>query len=322
MAQLLAAASRTADTRCRDNGSATTDPVRHYWIVALTGTPAFSVRHHADAGDVLHRAASLLPRDPVRHNVMWTLLTIRAAHPEPGRYWVVEASGDPVGVALQSPLTFDVALTPMTEAAVHAVAGAIAGVTTDLPGVIAEAATAAAFAGRWSELTKRPATPAQGQRIYEVDAVVPAAPIGGEVRVATVGDLPLLRPWTEGFSVDTDEGSHAAHALANTERRVRARQLWIWEDGGPRAFAGLSPPVGGVTRVGPVYTPGEHRRRGYASALTAAISAASLAEGNRCILYTDLANPTSNSVYRALGYHAVAEVLRYRFGDLGAPPGA
>ena len=31
-------------------------------------------------------------------------------------------------------------------------------------------------------------------------------------------------------------------------------------------------------------------------------------------LYTDLGNPTSNAIYRAIGYEAVAELLRYRFG--------
>jgi predicted GNAT family acetyltransferase len=31
------------------------------------------------------------------------------------------------------------------------------------------------------------------------------------------------------------------------------------------------------------------------------------------MLYTDLANPTSNSIYRRIGYRAVAEVLRYGF---------
>jgi predicted GNAT family acetyltransferase len=31
------------------------------------------------------------------------------------------------------------------------------------------------------------------------------------------------------------------------------------------------------------------------------------------MLYTDLANAVSNSIYRRLGYRAVAEVLRYRF---------
>jgi predicted GNAT family acetyltransferase len=45
----------------------------------------------------------------------------------------------------------------------------------------------------------------------------------------------------------------------------------------------------------------------------AAVSTATLSSSYRCILYTDLANPTSNSIYRAIGYRAIAEALRYEF---------
>jgi predicted GNAT family acetyltransferase len=40
-----------------------------------------------------------------------------------------------------------------------------------------------------------------------------------------------------------------------------------------------------------------------------------LEAGQRCILYTHLGNPTSNGVYRRLGYQAVAESLRYEFSS-------
>jgi len=79
--------------------------------------------------------------------------------------------------------------------------------------------------------------------------------------------------------------------------------------------AGLSEPVSGVVRVGPVYTPTERRNSGYASALVAGVSSGVRSRGQRCMLYTDLANPTSNSVYQALGYRAVAEALRYAFDN-------
>jgi predicted GNAT family acetyltransferase len=38
-----------------------------------------------------------------------------------------------------------------------------------------------------------------------------------------------------------------------------------------------------------------------------------LRSGCRCVLYTDLGNPTSNSMYRKISYSAVAEVTRYAF---------
>jgi len=62
-----------------------------------------------------------------------------------------------------------------------------------------------------------------------------------------------------------------------------------------------------------VYTPPGRRGRGYGSALVGSVSAAVRARGTRCILYADLGNPIANSVYRRLGYRAVAEGLRYRF---------
>ena len=71
--------------------------------------------------------------------------------------------------------------------------------------------------------------------------------------------------------------------------------------------------IEGTTRVRAVYTPPELRRHGYAGACVGAMSAELVARGLRCILYADLANPTSNSIYRKLGYEAVAELLRYRF---------
>lgn len=68
-------------------------------------------------------------------------------------------------------------------------------------------------------------------------------------------------------------------------------------------MAAVTAPANGVARVGPVYTPPAHRRRGHGSAVTAAATAAAISEGAEdVVLYTDLANPTSNAIYQAIGY--------------------
>ncbi len=92
--------------------------------------------------------------------------------------------------------------------------------------------------------------------------------------------------------------------------------MWIWDDGEPGRDGGphdrRSP---GVTRVGLVYTPPDHRRRGYAAACTAAVTQVALDTGaDRCILYTQLGNPQSNAIYRRLGYEPIQEMVHYRFG--------
>ncbi len=72
--------------------------------------------------------------------------------------------------------------------------------------------------------------------------------------------------------------------------------------------------LGGVeTGFGFDSHPPEQRRHGWATALVSALTAKARTDRHRCILYADLGNPTSNSIYRAIGYQAVEEVLRYDF---------
>ena len=66
--------------------------------------------------------------------------------------------------------------------------------------------------------------------------------------------------------------------------------------------------IAGMVRVGPVYTPPDLRGRGYASAVTAEVSRAALAAGaGEVLLYTDLANPVSNSIYQRIGYGKIED---------------
>lgn len=138
--------------------------------------------------DVLDAAGTFLVSRPVLHNLVLSLLRDRVAHPQPGRYWVVNDDRHPVGVVFQSPLDFLVTVTPMPDEAVVAVVSAIADAGIRLPGVNGEAATAARFAGQWTEVRETAAEPVQGQRIYEVDQVAGPPPPPGQLRKAQVDD--------------------------------------------------------------------------------------------------------------------------------------
>jgi uncharacterized protein len=272
---------------------------------------AFTVERTDSPSDALVAAGAHLATDPIRHNLVLTLLHNRAAHPEPGRYWVVREGVRAAGVVLQSPLGFAATATPMAAPAIAAGIDAVVTEGVRLPGVTGEALTAARFAGHWTERTGTGAWPVQGQRLYEVDEVVARPTPGGRERAATAYDLEVAIRWFEAFGVEIGDARDDLAPLV--ARRLTAGHLWFWEQDGPVALGAVSDPVEGVARIGPVYTPPERRGRGYGSALVAALSAAVRARGTRCILYTDLANPTANSMYRKLGYRAVAEALRYRF---------
>ena len=91
----------------------------------------------------------------------------------------------------------------------------------------------------------------------------------------------------------------------------------VWDDDGPVSLAAYGNPTPSGTRVGPVYTPPEHRGRGYATSLVAELTAERLAAGLAfCFLFTDLANPTSNAIYARIGYEPVADWDQWSFQPL------
>jgi predicted GNAT family acetyltransferase len=266
-----------------------------------------------DASEALGACEPYLLSRPVEHNVVLTVLRRRITDPTRGRYWWIDDHGAVLGFAMQSPLSFHCAITPMTTLATQALVDVMSDKAPDLPGVAGDAASAASFAGSWAERLRVPVAPVEAQRIYQLAALHAPDQVPGLFRPADDADRDTLVGHRIAFHADTGEPGEL-DAAAAVERSLRG--CFVWEDGGvvvSSAIATVS--EAGVVRVGVVYTPPEYRRHGYASALVAATSAwAREHDRADCILYTQLANPTSNAIYRAIGYEPVSEVLRYRFG--------
>jgi predicted GNAT family acetyltransferase len=139
----------------------------------------------------------------------------------------------------------------------------------------------------------------------------PAPP--GRADVATLDDAALVRDWIGAFGGET--GAHASASRA-FDARLAAGFLTIWRDGRgtPVALAGTSLEVDGVRRIGPVYTVEQHRRRGYGAAVTAVACRRALEAGtSELLLYADVANATSNTLYRRLGFEPVEDRVELRF---------
>ena len=265
-----------------------------------------------DPALVLESAGEFLSSEPVLHNMILSILHARLASGDPGRYWIAFHAEKAVGVVVQSPLDFPATLTPMESEAVLAIVDAIAEAGVTLAGVNGDAATAASFAGQWGERWKSAATPFQGMRLYELLEQGEVPRIEGQLRQAGPSDRGLMIEWTRAFQQEI--GESAKDTELRVDRGLAGGQLWVWDQNGETTSMAVSrDPVQGVVRVSGVYTPPEKRKHGYAAACVHSLSKHLRAGGYRCVLYTDLANPTSNSIYRRIGYRAVAEALRYRF---------
>jgi predicted GNAT family acetyltransferase len=139
--------------------------------------------------------------------------------------------------------------------------------------------------------------------------------VPGHLRSARNDEVDLMADWIFNFSVDAHVPADAAEARASAEWRIGSGDMFVWEvDAQPVSLAVKSRPSSHGITVGLVYTPCALRNRGYASACVAALSQQLLDAGwEFCSLYTDLANPTSNSIYQRIGYRPVCDSNEYDF---------
>ena len=261
-----------------------------------------------DAGQAWEANREFLAGDPVRNNVVCTLLAQMSQSGAPIRCWYLPERG----VVFHSSDAFPAVLSTMSSDVAGQLASRVA--TDGVPGAAGLPNEAAAFAGAYATATRRGASPTEGQRIYEARDVTPPAGIDGRMRAAREQDIALLADWIVGFTRDTGDGADT-DATTRARAIVGAGRYWIWEtsNGDPVSSALTAPSTLGVVRIGGVYTPPDLRRHGYAAAVVAALTARILADTERAILYTQLQNPTSNGVYQRIGYSVVAEVVRYSF---------
>jgi predicted GNAT family acetyltransferase len=174
---------------------------------------------------------------------------------------------------------------------------------------------AEAFAAAWCPPRGLRWRVAKRLRNHELREVLPVPEVPGRMRRAGAGDEDLAARWFAAFTAETHTDAGAFPPGELGRRYLADGRLRIWEiDGVPVAQAGVSAEAGSGARVGMVYTPPEARRRGHATALVAALSRELLAGGRRrCYLFTDLANPVSNSIYAKIGYRPVADVVDLEF---------
>ncbi|MFE7750184.1 GNAT family N-acetyltransferase [Streptomyces sp. NPDC057428] len=174
-----------------------------------------------------------------------------------------------------------------------------------LPGINADRDAALRLAARWPRHRVD-----QEQRLYRLGTPMPPSPApAGAPRTATTADRDLLVEWIRAFGEETGQsGDHAGRIVDTGTARGG---ITLWEANGvPVSLAGVSPRIADTVRVSNVYTPPEHRGRGYAAAVTAEVGRVARELGAReVLLFTDLANPTSNGVYRRIGYEAVSDRL-------------
>lgn len=200
--------------------------------------------------------------------------------------------------------------------ALEALAGRLHAESYSLPGCHGTSAVAETFARAWCRLAGCVSHVSMRQNVFRLDAVVPPRPAPGQLRPAAESDIAWLVECTGAFHREAVPGDPDRDHRRSVEWLMAQRHLWVWEDDGPVSICAAVRPTARGIAVGLVYTPPEHRGRGYASNCVAAVSQHLLDQGYAfCTLFTDLSNPTSNKIYQAIGYRPLAEFRQIDFRD-------
>ena len=274
------------------------------------------IERHEDPVAYERLVTPLLMTDEARYNLELAIV-LRLARGEsfgpfpPVLLTVHDRAGGLAGAALMTK-PFQALVSPVPAEAAPAVAEWFADNGLDLPGALGDPAVVRTFAATYAARTGATVADRRAEGVFRLTTLVPPPPVPGALRLAREEETALVEEWSEAFLGELDLPRPPASPMPH---RVREGMVWLWDDGGPVSLAGCAGFTPNGARVGPVYTPPARRGRGYASAVTAGATRALLDRGLRyTFLYTDLANPTSNKIYRALGYEQVGSVQEVVFG--------
>lgn len=183
----------------------------------------------------------------------------------------------------------------------------------NLPGVIGERYLAKQFAEEWCKKTGQDWAVQFYDIAHQLDQVNSIALSQGFMRLAALEEIDILVDW--GYDFGRMEGETSKEVVrTNILRRINDQHLYVWDDNGPVSMASLARPTRNGTTINYVYTPQAYRKKGYASSCVAALSKEILASGKQfCALFTDEKNPTSNKIYKEIGYKPIMKTYVIRF---------
>lgn len=183
----------------------------------------------------------------------------------------------------------------------------------EIPGVLGEEQAVHWFITACQQHTSLQPTLHMKQGIYKLDQLNPIPKREGEFVKAAKADLPLAEKWFWQYGKELGEKNIEEQAKQLASDMIHDEKMFLWVvDGIPVSMACRARETVNGATINAVFTPDEYKRKGYGTQVTYHLSELLLESGFQfCSLYTDMGNPTSNSIYQKIGYQWVGNSIVY-----------
>lgn len=190
----------------------------------------------------------------------------------------------------------------------------------EFPGIFGEISVISSFADQYQQKTNLVLDVKVRERVFKLERVdknVRMVP-NTSLRQATISDSDLVISWMYKFNREASH-MHGDQSLQEftaeqkpvIEEAINNNEFYLLKNdqNTPLSMARSPGSMLNGKLVNYVYTPMEMRKKGYATAVVAKLSQTILNDGYKyCALFTDVSNPTSNSIYQKIGYRKVLDV--------------
>jgi hypothetical protein len=272
--------------------------------------PSHTIRIYAAADDYLADVEPWLLEREDHHNPIVSVAQLLTTGVHPFRHPIYLACAKDgsaiIGCALAA-APDGLELTDLPEGAAASFVASIADVRPDLANVGGPRGPAVEFARRWTQRYGGSWAVRYDWTLFRLDAIETPRAAPGHLRLAEQSDWPLLSEWAPAYTRATNA---YVDVTGFFQRRLQRRELFIWDDHGPKSVASVSGNTPHGVRLNAVFTPEQFRGCGYASNVVAGASRNALAGGAEfCVLFADREPSGPARIYRAVGYRPIRDHL-------------
>ena len=259
--------------------------------------------------------------DEIRHSLTYGIAerVSQDAHsfgPDDPWFIILETSGEVCATAVCTPPQRPILshLSGDMESVSSELAKSVYKIKSVIPGVVGEKGFAEKFSSHWCISYDAKVTKVMSQRIYRLTDLVEPEFSEGNMRKALLSDEELVISWAAAFNKEAVGDQALPITLRQQFRdKIQSGTVYLWECEIPVSMALSTRPTRSGISIGAVYTPPEYRKHGYATSCVASVCRALLRDYQFCVLYTDLSNTTSNSIYKRIGFKEYCDSAQYTY---------